>query len=545
MRRMLGLGVGAMVLAAAGVLLAGDGDEAGLRARADAELAKKNYETALGLYNKLAPKAATEEARAVEVRRLRCQWWLSRHDEVLATAARLLETAGDSPEALEAQVRAGAVWLDRPHWGTELRGTFHRGEWKRGGQWQNRDAKDFAEGERWLRNARALASTLLSAETPAAGVRELAITGQVELVRAVWHQRSRPLAPDAPGPLSQATPPGKDATPIQEGAWLLRDIARLDTAEPKEHAARALYQLAAHCRRMSQKNPHWKAEPRFRELVKRFPNTAAGLEGRYALGVLLEEEERYVEAIAAWRPVAEQTTSKRWRVAAERRIDLAERPQLNLRLPAPVAPGAKVEAVVHSRNLESVECSAWKVDLREWHRRGMRALAEALRQVPAKDGGLPAFGAPQVRWTVATGDRGDHAPRETTAVAPLPGPGAWVVQARGGGLTSSGICLITDLALVMSAAREQVLCFTAAAADGVPQRGIELQVIERWRENRVQRQSEAAGTTDANGGWVGGRVRPKGGSYVTVVAVQGDRVAATSDLWSWRSNGDRDQINGY
>ena len=141
--------------------------------------------------------------------------------------------------------------MNREHDGTLWRGKFYRGEWKRGGQWTDQAAEDLTVAIGYLDSGRRLAGRLLALADNAT-VRGLAITTNVELARAIVWKDDAEKVPQGLQPPDPKTPYDTKWPAVARVAWLMRAVDRLDTAAPREHAARALYTLATHLRQVDE-----------------------------------------------------------------------------------------------------------------------------------------------------------------------------------------------------------------------------------------------------------------------------------------------------
>ncbi len=246
----------------------------------------------------------------------------------------------------------------------------------------------------------------------------------------------------------------------------------------------------------------------------------------------------YPAALAAYRRFLEEFRkgeSPHYDQAAARAREIV-RPDLRVSVSSIFLPGSRIEYDRGWRNVGTIEFSLDRVDLTADV--DLSGAANGYEWLP----GVRPTAASRLRsWKEDTGDAGDHVPggRTTGFEEPLP-PGAYLLEARGGGVSARELILVTDMTLVVKTAGGQVLVHAAGAEDGAPVAGADVSLWARVRGGGDWTWKNLRGRTDADGLCV---IRLDAADYAQVfaAAAKGERqafcpayVSGISRQASWR-----------
>jgi uncharacterized protein YfaS (alpha-2-macroglobulin family) len=203
----------------------------------------------------------------------------------------------------------------------------------------------------------------------------------------------------------------------------------------------------------------------------------------------------YVKALDLYRRiVAEyQPGTSQFRQHAEEAIQQITRPAVMVIAGTNFLPSSEQEVVLSWRNVTSIEMSLVAVDLttdvQTASMKGNDNWVDTLRTE-----GKPVLR----RWTLATSDRGDHAPgSQKVRITPKVGPGAYVLTARNGDTSSRQLLLVTETGILVHSYKNHIRIFLSNVLTGEPVPGARVHVLRRNGAQFTFSSYEAK--TDANG----------------------------------------------
>ena len=321
---------------------------------------------------------------------------------------------------------------------------------------------------------------------------------------------------------------------------ILREAARI-AVEPDDRA-RAQYFLAlAYAERGRDLTVRGRAERAWRavlELGKGVPFYDAAL---FDLADHLESTGRperseggelvfqpdYAEALTLYRRLLEEFEQgeSAYFEDAERRVERILAENLGIWIRGTFLPGATPVYSLTTRNLRSIQLSLFPVDL-------ARVANLEDRRRPWLDAIALSRLEPARSWTIWPEHAAEHRPAQLELALDGPiEPGAYVLQARGGGQEERALLLVSDLALTVKASADRVLVWATDAVSGEPRPGTE--VVLHWaRGSGVNRTTGmVAGSCDEDGVWLADLPPGDGNSSILATASLGDR-QAWSDGWA-------------
>jgi uncharacterized protein YfaS (alpha-2-macroglobulin family)/tetratricopeptide (TPR) repeat protein len=182
----------------------------------------------------------------------------------------------------------------------------------------------------------------------------------------------------------------------------------------------------------------------------------------------------YEKALQLYRRLIAETKSdeSQYYTAAQRAIDEILSPALDVVVGGNFLPGTEQEVVLSWRNVSSVELTLTPVDLTRDIEPRQSLRGAGIEFLPVEKG------RPIRRWTVTTGDRGDHAPgSERVRITPRLEPGAYVIAASGGGRSGRRHLVVTDASILTHAYGSLLQIYVANVMTGEPLPGARVRVL--------------------------------------------------------------------
>src|SRR5581483_4098671 len=159
-------------------------------------------------------------------------------------------------------------------------------------------------------------------------------------------------------------------------------------------------------------------------------------------------------------------------------------------------PGSEMQYYLNWRNVKHIDLALYRVDLsRDVQMEG----DDAGRDNWIEDINLPAMERVK-SWSHDTGDKGDYRPGNATLRLDdkLP-PGAYVIEAEGGGKSPRDLLLVSDATLVIKTSGRQALVYFCNALDGSPLNGGTVHLWERYYNDNHWHWRDTTKTTGADG----------------------------------------------
>ena len=174
-----------------------------------------------------------------------------------------------------------------------------------------------------------------------------------------------------------------------------------------------------------------------------------------------QQKPDYVKALALYRRLVGEFKQgeSRFYEPAQERIRQITGAAVGVSVSNIFLPGSEIQYHVSWRNLQRVELALYKVDLT----RDVRSAGDWLQSID-----LAA--AEKVRgWSKETGDTGDYVPGSATwRFDEKPAPGAYVLEAVGGGKKARDLVLVSDATVVLKTSGRQALVYACDVLDGAP-----------------------------------------------------------------------------
>ena len=207
----------------------------------------------------------------------------------------------------------------------------------------------------------------------------------------------------------------------------------------------------------------------------------------------------YTRALALYRQFTStysQGESRFWEQATSA-IENITGPQVRVSTANVFLPDSEIQFSLYSRNVTKPRLALYAVDLSQAV--NFPAIfgtqIDWLQTIDVK--GLKTF----KKWTREIEDPGDYTP--TNAMVRLDRklkPGAYILEAQGGGQSSRDLVLVTDAALILKSSDREALIYFCDAVDSAPITNALVKLWEVWNDNNNQWHSRSYdGLTDSNG----------------------------------------------
>jgi len=245
------------------------------------------------------------------------------------------------------------------------------------------------------------------------------------------------------------------------------------------------------------------------------------------------QEQDYVKALALFRRLVAEFQKGETRYWEQAQAQIRNITQVNLGVSVShvFLPDSEVQYHLNWRNVKSIELALYPVNLTtDVNLAKDKSRVNWLQSVDLA-------GREKVKsWTHDTKDKGDYKPGNASLrVDGKLRPGAYVLEAQGGGKSARELVLVTDAALVLKASGKQALVFVTDALSGKPLPNAKARLWERWHvgNNAWEARSQDK-VTDKDGLAVFELTRtPNSNNELFAAAVLGDKQAFSPGSAYW------------
>lgn len=312
--------------------------------------------------------------------------------------------------------------------------------------------------------------------------------------------------------------------------FLLSEIQALDTSPQKDDAARALYRWAMIARSLygpdsaaqaySYDNaseagkplkPIWELNEDealtlvggrravitlppdenpialLRKVAKLYPNSRLLPEAHYARALYFQTRQQFPQAVGEHSSLIELYPQHPRAKAANAQIQMIRKPGVLFGTTGISLPGGQPKLQMTYRNTEGIAFQARRVDLvkyiqdrMEKHKDRWWNFYNFQSDFLQEDHWKPYSGAEVARWTETVRPKPGLRTAEFVARAPLPDPGAYLVEATAGAATTRALVVVTDIAVVRKSLPNRGLILVADARTGAPLAGRAVRLFEHW-----------------------------------------------------------------
>lgn len=259
-----------------------------------------------------------------------------------------------------------------------------------------------------------------------------------------------------------------------------------------------------------------------------------------------QNEADYVKALEVFRRLVtefKKGETRYWGQAVDQIKNITE-PQLNVSAGNVFLPGSEIQYQLGWRNMKKIDLALYAVQLdRDVHfsQSGQPGLdwlhainLDSLEKIKT--------------WSRETGDKGDYKPgNDSVHYDGKLVPGAYVLEARGGGKSSRDLILVSDATVILKGSRTKALVYMCNALDSSPLGTSKVTLWERWQENNDWHARSQTMEADTNGIAVFNLVRPNENNNIELfaAAIHEDRQAFAVNNAYWYQKNDSERWRIY
>jgi uncharacterized protein YfaS (alpha-2-macroglobulin family) len=247
----------------------------------------------------------------------------------------------------------------------------------------------------------------------------------------------------------------------------------------------------------------------------------------------------YTKALTIYRRIVDEFANgeTRFRDEAKNAADRIANPTVSVQVSNVFLPDSEVEFDLSWRNVNSIDITLSAIDLsRDVHLDASENWLESITASPSA----------RVRnWTKLTEDKGDHEPASARIrIDPKLPPGAYLLQASGGGSAARELVLVTDASIVLRTETSKVVVYACSAITGAPLANARVRLWESHNERERNTAHSFDAITNADGL---AEVALDRSQYMNVfVAIaQGNGQQAFAALWKGPHDGARGEWKTY
>jgi hypothetical protein len=259
-----------------------------------------------------------------------------------------------------------------------------------------------------------------------------------------------------------------------------------------------------------------------------------------------QNEPDYVKALAMFHRVTTEFKKGETRYwdQAEQQIKNITDKQVSVSAGNVFLPDSEIQYQLNWRNVKKIDLTLYAVDLN----RDVQIPEQDSQRLDwlhsIKTGSLEKIKS----WSRDTHDKGDYKPGgESVRYEGKLKPGAYLLEARGGGKESRDVILVTDAALVLKHSGRQALAYVCNALDSSPLGGAKVSLWEGWWDGNHWRVRSQVKEADTNGIAVFDLVQPGDNNNVQLFAsaVRNDRQAFAENNGGWYQRNETDHWRIY
>ena len=282
-----------------------------------------------------------------------------------------------------------------------------------------------------------------------------------------------------------------------------------------------------------------------RLLEEKYPESGLRPEAHYARALYFQTRQQFPKAVAEYRELIQRYPEHKRAANAKTQIELIERAEVILGSSGVHLPDSKPKLSFTYRNADRIEFKAFDFDLVKYVQDSMEDKSQDYWQYRDISWGIfyrnrekepwkKYLGKEVADWSEAVKREEGYRVAEGSTAAPLPNPGAYVVEARtaGSDKMTRVLVLVTDIAVVQKNLVKKGLIYIADARTGQPIADKAVRIYEHWQEwSNTKRKSElywesSVLTTNKDGVIEYSRKQTQRNSQVDAVVVgEGGRMA--------------------
>ena len=206
------------------------------------------------------------------------------------------------------------------------------------------------------------------------------------------------------------------------------------------------------------------------------------------------QEPNYVKALELFRELVKEFSkgeTRYWEQAQQQIKNITE-VQVGVSVQNIFLPDSEIQYYLNWRNVKRIDLTLYPIELnRDVNLHDDQGWLHSI-----KTSGLEKIKS----WSRETADAGDYKPGSDTLH--LDGklkPGAYLLEADGGGKSSRDLVLVTDATLLLKASGKQALVYFCNALEGEPLGGAKIKLWERWHDGSRWQVRESEKPADKDG----------------------------------------------
>jgi uncharacterized protein YfaS (alpha-2-macroglobulin family)/tetratricopeptide (TPR) repeat protein len=247
----------------------------------------------------------------------------------------------------------------------------------------------------------------------------------------------------------------------------------------------------------------------------------------------------YTAALAAYRRILSEFTEGQTRFWEQARdaVDRITKPSVSVQVSNVFLPDSEAEFELQWRNVKSIDLTLSAIDLTSDAR--LNTTGGWLDTIIEPTSGVLRT------WKKETEDKGDHEPGSARMrIDPKLPPGAYLLQANGGGNKERALVLVTDVTVVVRNEASKTVVYACNALTGAPLANARVKLWERHDENNHNISHSFDATTNADGlAEVG--LDPTKYMNLFIAVAQGSGRQAFVEMWKGEGYGSRGQWKIY
>ena len=209
-------------------------------------------------------------------------------------------------------------------------------------------------------------------------------------------------------------------------------------------------------------------------------------------------EQDYVKALDMFRRITtefKKGETRYWEQAQQEIKNITD-PRVDVSVANVFLPDSEIQYSLNWANVKEIHLVLYAVELN----RDVQFPEQGHREVDwlhtIKTGSLEQIKS----WSRQTGDKGDYKPGyDAVRYDGKLKPGAYLLEASGGGKSSRELILVSDAALVLKSSSKQALAYFCNALDSSPLAGSKVTLWERWWDGNDWRTHSQTKDADTNG----------------------------------------------
>lgn len=554
--------------------------------QADAAWNEKSYARALELYQKALASGTVPNRDEVEVRVAISLGKTEKWDAAIAAGEALIDK---SPQKARVLYWLGRLYTVMPHQGYKVNGKIYRGEdypkiegaEKPEQIWvQEEDAKKTLE---YFERAKIEAQRARTARTstPLAYAEEIDLNfdlaaylptrEQQEFLQKLKEAIDKGQKLDET--VDMAQPYNREWNLPKKVLYLYNEIPRLDDSNNRHDTALSLLAKGMFVRAYRQTMNQWANQydekikgyivreypfdhlepiPIWQQIIDNHASDSIAPQTQILIAQTHQQNNNMAKALAAYRVVLQKFPTSKWVNDAKAHIQQITRKELRLDTIAQQPPGQNAKINVNTRNVKTVEFTAYRVKLEDvlTQEGKLQSPNVNFQNFDENFGSIATarnyFGAQAAKWTFNAKDKGDYQNAYETIDAPLKDVGAYIIVATTDGLRFAQVLIISDLMVVKKTDRDSSFVYVADAKSGAPVNAANVVMKEYYYDSGSHVDIARGKSSDA--GFFEKQLKRGPNIYSSNVAAfawLGDRYALTQQSYGGWYGDNRDEVKVY